>query len=366
MEQTMKGNNAALLLISSISMMGCNTSSTSNNTSSDTPVADLPTTGIAFVTIPSNGELAEFQISSTEVTYSDYVNFLNSAYSDGLITYDANTQVVYDTNGIKMTDLAGSRVVKDHNSDGIFSLDEMENPLNMNFIQFNETIQQFELEDPKEVDWQKYFDPNQYPNVVDSITDWFELSGNSSGFFGEGDTDGELPTLEEIGSWPANFITFYGAKAFADYYGYAIPSLAQWREAASGGASYTYATSNGTSDDGIAWINQDAPLHIHKGHVQPAKSKEANPYGVYNMGGNVWEWVNDWYDGYDVFSQGKKTEDFFIDDSKTFAQSEGVYLKGLIGGSFNYFPQTMRFDWNHAAKPNTGNDHFGFRVVKSN
>lgn len=366
MEQTMKGNNTALLLISSISMMGCNTSSTSNNTSSDTPVADLPTTEIAFVTIPSNGELAEFQISSTEVTYSDYVNFLNSAYSDGLVTYDANTQVVYDTNGIKMTELAGSRVIKDHNSDGIFSLDEMENPLNMNFIQFNESTQQFELEDPKEVDWQKYFDPNQYPNVVDSITDWFELSGNSSGFFGEGDTDGELPTLEEIGSWPANFITFYGAKAFADYYGYSIPSLAQWREAASGGASYTYATSNGTSDDGIAWINQDAPLHIHKGHVQPAKSKEASPYGVYNMGSNVWEWVNDWYDGYDVFSQGKKTEDFFIDDSMTFAQSEGVYLKGLIGGSFNYFPQTMRFDWNHAAKPNTGNDHFGFRVVKSN
>ena len=46
-------------------------------------------------------------------------------------------------------------------------------------------------------------------------------------------------------------------------------------------------------------------------------------------------------------------------------EANGKYLKGLIGGSFNYFPATMRYDWNHAAKPETGNDHFGFRIVKN-
>ena len=62
---------------------------------------------------------------------------------------------------------------------------------------------------------------------------------------------------------------------------------------------------------------------------------------------------------------GKKTEDFFIDNTISFEDANGEYLKGLIGGSFNYFPATMRYDWNHAAMPATGNDHFGFRVVQN-
>jgi len=270
-----------------------------------------------------------------------------------------------------MTDLNGYRVIKDHNGDGNCTIDEMENPLNRNFIAFNSDTQEFYVLDPSDIDWNTYFDTNIYPGICDQISDWAEVGNNTTGFHGEGDDDGLMPTLDEVETWPANFITYYGAKAFADHYAFRLPTLAEWRQAANGGQDFDYATSDGSKDEGIAWFNINGPSmgvagEIHKGHVQPVESKEPNPYGVYNMGGNVWEWVEDWYNGTEVFGMpgSKKTEDFFIDESLTWEQAQGNYLKGLIGGSFNYFADTMGLEYNHAANANTGNDHFGFRVAK--
>jgi len=321
---------------------------------------------LAFASVPSDGTTPTFEIATTETPNSVYAQFLTEAYAAGVITYDSETQLVLDSDGQKMTDLSGYRVINDHNGDGVYVLDEMENPLNINFINFNSSTQVFEIEDPATIDWSVYFDTTIYPNVVDQPSDWFEFEGDANSYVGEGDLDGLMPSLDEIKTWPANFITYHGAKAFADFYGYELPSLAQWRLAAAGGSNFTYSTSDGTRDEGIAWINIDGPLIRHRGHVQPVDSKFPNPLGIYHMGGNVWEWVHDWYDGNVVFSftEPKQTEDFFIDDTITFDEAQDKYLKGLIGGSFNYFPDTMRYDYNHAAMPATGNDHFGFRVVK--
>jgi len=321
---------------------------------------------IDWVLIPSTAATEAFWMSATEVTYKQYVEYLNAALAAGAIHVDLTTQEVRNAEGLKMTSLDGSRVVKDHNGNGIFELEEMENPLNMSFLAYDDANHVFYIEDPATVDWQQFFDRSVYPNVVDSMDDWYELSGNKDGFVGEGDEDGELPDLEEIGSWPVNHITYYGAEAFAVFYGWELPTMAQWRVAASGGLDFVYATSDGTASDGIAWINFDGPSRIpHKGHAQPAASKNPNPYGLYNMGGNVWEWVKDWYNGYEVFSRDKRTEDFFIDDGLSDSEAFGKYLKGILGGSFNYFTDTMLSTWNHAARPQAGNDHFGFRVVRS-
>jgi len=335
----------------------------STETPVETPTTD-PVQALTFASVPTDGLTPAFDIATTEVSNADYALFLTQAYAIGYISYDQDTHIVSDATGNTMTNLNGSRVIKDHNKDGVYALDEMENPLNINFIAFDAASNEFYVEDPAAIDWAAYTDPNLYPNVVDSVSDWYELSGDASSFHGEGDSDGLLPTLAEVSTWPANFITFHGAQAFAGYYNFSLPTLAQWRLAAAGGESFVFSTSDGTANEGIAWINVDGPGVIHKGHVQSVDSKEANPLGIYHMGGNVWEWVADWYDGNEVFSMNKQTEDFFIDDTITFSDAQGKYLKGLIGGSFNYFPQTMQYTWNHAANPETGNDHFGFRVVK--
>ncbi|BDS11238.1 formylglycine-generating enzyme family protein [Aureispira anguillae] len=328
------------------------------------PIATSPELDIEFVTVPTDGTIASFEIAATEVSNEEYALFLNRAFAEDKITFDATTEKVYDLDGKELIYLGGSRVVKDHNSDGVYTLDEMENPLNICFIYFDETTQTFEIKDPATIDWDPYFDPNIYANVVDSKNDWYELSGNANGFYGAGDTDGLMPTLEEVKTWPANFVRYYGAEAFAKFYNCDLPTFTQWKLAGKGGQDFAYATADGTVNPSAAWYNVDAtspPFPIHKGHVQPVNSLSPNPLGVYNLGGNVWEWTKDWYRGTDVFSMGKQDEDYYIADEP----EDPNHLKGLFGGSFNYFPMTMKITWNHAAKPNTGNDHFGFRVVKN-
>jgi formylglycine-generating enzyme required for sulfatase activity len=241
----------------------------------------------------------------------------------------------------------------------------MENPLNRSFIGYNADKREFYVVNPASVDWNQYFKTDLYPNVVDSIENWAELNLEGKGDHGEGDTDKKLPTVSEVGTWPVTFIRYPGAQAFADFYGYDLPTKAQWQYAARGGRDFAYATSDGSGERGSAWINFDGPFKIHKGHPQPAKSKNPNPYGLYNLGGNVWEWVQDWYKGTQVFFKAKKDEEFFLDDKVTYQEARGQYLKGILGGSFNFFPRVMQTNWNHAAMPFAGNDHFGFRVVRN-
>lgn len=328
------------------------------------------TVDVEFVTI-ENGE-ETYEISMYEITNAHYIEFLNSAYKDGLIQYDAKKGEVFTLDGYSMIQLSGSRVVKDHNKDGIYSLDEMENPLNRCYIQYDEELDAFTLVDPEEVDWNQYFDSTLYPNVVDSIVDWPELNGGEGSFYGNADADKQLPTLEEIKKWPVTFIRYYGAKEFADYYGYDLPTREQWIFAAQGGQDFKYATNDGELHDTSAWFNADGPGLIHKGHAQAYDSLDPNPYGIYQMGGNVWEWTKEWAE-WTANEHHGTVDRFFIDedmrspiiDESQEMTVENQYKKSLIGGSFNYFDRTMSVEWTTTAFIHAGNDHFGFRVVKN-
>ncbi len=361
MKRTLK--LVAILLIMMNLVIACTKNDDDNSETNNTGEI-IEESGVEFAIVPTDDITPEFQIAVAEISNEQFSNYLNLAFVQNIITYNSSTLKVYNLEEEEVIFLGGSRVVKDHNKDGIYELDEMENPLNRCFIQFNESTQEFEVVDPAKVNWEQYCNPELYPNVVDDINDWYELSGNQNGFYGHGDADGQLPTLDEVKTWPANFVRYYGAKEFAEFYGYDLPSLKQWKLAGKGGNNFEYATADGTVNPSSAWYNTEAlapPFPIHKGHVQPVKSLLPNPLGVYNLGGNVWEWTKDWYRGTEVFSMDKQEEDFYIADEP----EDANHLKGLFGGSFNYFSATMGIDWNHAAMPNTGNDHFGFRVVKN-
>ncbi len=93
-------------------------------------------------------------------------------------------------------------------------------------------------------------------------------------------------------NWPVIAVTWYGAKAFAQYYGFDLPTEAEWEYAARGGKQYKYGTDDGTIIGSKANYNKNIGFPVNVGTYSP------NPFGLYDMCGNVWEWCNDKYGDY--------------------------------------------------------------------
>ncbi len=323
--------------------------------------------------------LSNFQMSETEVTNQQYVEFLNSALAAGLVEVRTETNpgpdlgftLVYGTSsapseyaGLGIYNLTGTRVLKDHdNADGDsneFTGDvEAENPLNIAFIGYDATRtsgSEFYVKDPRDsadFDWQELTNYSDYTTVTNQTSSvvlndynaWPELA----------DYPNNLPTQAEVSNYPATFIRWYGAKAFALYYNLSLPTEAQWEYACRGGNNHTYCTDDGAVDgDGTSAIWNHLLANPSQGHVFDVKINSPNPYGLYNMAGNVWEWMEDWYDASYYASSPTNDPVNTTDTGK----------KVRRGGAWNYHLATLKSASRFSDEQFKGNDHFGFRVVK--
>ncbi|MCZ7398881.1 MAG: formylglycine-generating enzyme family protein [Candidatus Methanoperedens sp.] len=172
---------------------------------------------------------------------------------------------------------------------------------------------------------------------------WHDVMGNNPSQF-KGD---DLP-VEQV-SWNdvQDFIKKLNDKEGTDRY--RLPSEAEWEYAARARTNTTYSFGNNKSELGdYAWYDGNSGSKTHE-----VGQKKPNPWGLYDMHGNVWEWVQDnWHDDY----YGAPTDGSFWERG---AGSNRVFRGGSWFDRFGYFRSAIRASNAAGAR----NDGTGFRLV---
>ncbi len=142
-------------------------------------------------------------------------------------------------------------------------------------------------------------------NLAVPYCDTFASRSYSQIEFGQGRFTVRSREGKSMSDHPVTMVTWYGATAFCDYYGYHLPTEAQWEYAARGGCHdpyYRYPWGDDSIDcskanckTGSSFCNPlrltSWPYTVPVGYYGPQGG-----YGLCEVSGNVSEWCQDWYD----------------------------------------------------------------------
>lgn len=112
------------------------------------------------------------------------------------------------------------------------------------------------------------------------------------------------PNFQQTGSHPMVYIDWQDAAEFCDWVGGRLPTEAEWEYAARGGhADHVYWWGNELSSDQANFGTNVCCDGAIDGadrwlKTSPVASFPPNDFGLYDMTGNVWEWVADWHAPY--------------------------------------------------------------------
>jgi formylglycine-generating enzyme required for sulfatase activity len=184
---------------------------------------------------------------------------------------------------------------------------------------------------------------------------WKDIMGNNPSYYKE---CGDDCPVEQI-SWKdaKEFVQKLTAKTNKQY---RLPSEAEWEYACRAGNNNEYCGSD--KIDGVGWYGAHSyPKGNSRKSTNPVATKLPNLWGLYDMSGNVWEWVEDnFHDNY-VDNDNNKNE----------APTDGSAWQGddemrvIRGGSWVSEPQNVRATGRAGDAPSIRNYDYGFRLART-
>ena len=190
--------------------------------------------------------------------------------------------------------------------------------------------------------------------------------------------EGTQSSIRGKEKYPVVQIAWEDAVAYARWASKRLPTEAEWEFAARGGLDRKTYVWGDEFRPGGKWQANTFQGHFpdHNSHVDgyvgtaPVGSFPANGYGLYDMAGNVWQWVADWYrdDYYAQLSRNGLSRNPQGPNDSFDPQEPGVPKRVQKGGSFlcsDQYCQRYMPGARGKGDPETATNHVGFRCVSS-
>ena len=255
----------------------------------------------------------DYQIMVTDVTVEQYANYLNEALASG------------DVNVGEFEIEAGEKMWQEYGVGGYYPGDPFDGYKHEEEIKAGD---------------------HMYMPLADDI-------GVRLTF--DGDTFAAIPAYA---NHPMTMVTWFGANAYCEYYDTRLPSEIEWEKAARGteivdenglpfpwgteikGNNANYYSSSDLFEKIYGKLGNTTPVGFYNGQTYEGYETidSPSPYGLYDMGGNVWQWLGDDY--------------------------PDQHYRHMRGGSFYTYEVDLRVWKYNSAGPQHYSREIGFRCAK--